>query len=61
MKDCILIHLCEHRSLYCDYRGGNRIGESGARISGNFSFCLALFLNYNGIDNFKELCVCFNF
>lgn len=48
-------------TITSDYRDGNRIGESGARISGNFSFCLALFLNYNGIDNFKELCVCVNF
>lgn len=63
MKDCIPICLCEHRSLLLftttsGYLGGDRIGESRARVSKNFSFYLALFLNDRGIDMFKEFCVC---
>lgn len=43
------------------YLGEDRIGESRARVSQNFSFYLALFLNDGGVDMFKELCVCVNF
>lgn len=60
MKDCILIRLCEHRSLYC-YLPLLVITVVGIELERVGQGFLGLFLNYNGIDNFKELCVCFNF